>query len=202
MSFNVRRRKRGPILSTTNNDWNIVSQETNQLERNWKVFGFASLWILMLFIDIYYVIPLVQRGIIFSTSTQEKCKIIGFTENDCKYECECMYTVDANGDHQRYCQRCDGTAYTYQAVAESKCGSDFKLIQTKHEQICPDIEYEIGDMITCYVPNCHYKTFTYHHHYKIMFEVGLLFLIFTSIIIFIPYHVCTQHRKKKLVLTL
>ena len=113
-----------------------------------------------------------------------------------------MYTVDANGDHQRYCKRCDGKQYLYQAIAESKCGSKSKLIQTKHETICPDKKYEIGDIITCYVPNCNYQTFTYHHHYKIIIEVGLLFVIFTGIIVFIPYQVCTQHRKKKLVLTL
>ena len=195
------RRRRGPILLTTKHDWKIASKDTNQLERSCASTAFILLWVLMIFVDFWYVMPLAKRGIIFSTSTKEECKIVDYVESDCKYKCDCTHSVDANGDHQSYCKRCSGKQYIYSAIVESKCGERV-LVQTKYSQKCPDNEYKINDKITCYVPHCHYKTFTYHHHYKIIFEAVVLSIIVVGIIVWIPYHLCTQHTKKKLVLTL
>eukprot|EP01084_Bolivina_argentea_P167867 291228_1 len=198
MAFNVRRRKRGTIFGS-NNEFTISSTEPNVYQEKATLSVLSVLWLIILYAAIFHAIPLANRGIVFSTSTEENCKIMNYTTTDCVYGCDCQLIMDPSGEHHKICKRCNGKQYIYKAIAESKCGNKM-LIQTKHEQRCPEKPYELNKVIKCYVPHCHFKTFTYHHHYRIILEAVILSIICVSLLIWIPYHIFTSWKRKKLTL--
>eukprot|EP01083_Nonionella_stella_P186911 685549_1 len=196
MAFNVRRRKRDEILASNTHPFKIPSINSNETLDNVQRFTLGLLWLLMIYVQIYCVMPLITRGIIFSSSTLEQCKIMNYTSTDCTYDCDCKYRVDPNGEHQKFCKQCDGKQYAYTAIAESKCGSNVLLTQTKREYVCPETPFETHHIINCYIPQCNYQTFTLHHHFKLILEALVLSFICLAIIIWIPYHLFIQNQRK------
>ena len=183
----VRRRKRGFLERVQKSINEPTSKTSIELQNQMKVGGLSVLWVVTLFFFLLYAVPLLKLGVIFSRSTLEKCKIISYAENECQYNCDCKYIVGPNGDHQRFCQKCDGHQYTYTVTAESKCGGNQLLTQTKHEYVCPEQLYEAGEMLECMVPDCHYQTFTYHTHVRILIEAVSYSAVCVCLMLWIPY---------------
>lgn len=195
----------GPIRGRKLGFWDKVSESINEptsktameLQGQIKVGALSVLWVISVFWMIFYGVPLLKRGVIFSHSTLEQCKIVSYVENECQYNCHCDYAVGPNGDHQRFCKKCDGKQYIYTATAERKCGLNRLLIQTKHENVCPEKLHAKGHVIECYVPDCHYGTFTYHTHARIIVEAVSLSIICFSIILWVPYTLFQGHKDSK-----
>eukprot|EP01084_Bolivina_argentea_P174899 302927_1 len=141
------------------------------------------LWLIVFYDVIIYAIPLTHKGIAFSTSTEENCKIMNYTQSNCRYSCDCIQLI---GDYTPVCISCHGTQYIHKVTAESKCGNRM-LIETKDPQSCPGKEpYELNKIIKCYVPFCDFETFTYHRQYYHMVGAVFLLAICVPMLISIP----------------
>ena len=198
LSNQVRRRNRRAVYHEDERD--IMDAPPTKMQDTLKKIVLWSLWLLMIFLFFYFVLPMIQRGIIFTDSSEEKCKIVSFEEKDCSYGCDCKLTLDAGGDHHRICKRCYGKEYIYTVTAAEKCGPNTLLIQSKNEHECPETAHAVNEEIRCYVPHCYYETFTYHHHYKMIMEAIVISLLCLSVIWWIPYHFITYRRKSCLLL--
>lgn len=193
----VRRRKRGFLQRVQKSINEPTSKTSIELQHEMKVGGLVALWITTTLLFVVYGVPLLRKGVIFSRSTLEQCKIHSYVENQCLYNCQCQYAVGPNGDHQRFCQKCDGLQYTYTVVAESKCRGNWLLTQSKHEYVCPEQVREVGEVMDCMVPDCHYQTFTEHTHVRIIVEAISLAIVCFSIMLWVPYTLLSGHKDSK-----